>query len=124
MHEASLAMDIIETVKESVEGRNIERVTQIEVELGEFSFVTPQQLRAVFEMVAQDTIAQKAKLKIKIRHGKIRCLQCNYKGKVKVDKCEHSHMKLIKCPKCKSTATEILEGNGIVVGNIKAEVRG
>lgn len=123
MHELSLAMDIVETVKKSVEGRNVERVTHVELELGEFSFVTPEQLKHAFEMVSQDTIAGNAKLKIKVRHGKIHCTQCGYEGKVKVDAHGHSHMVLIKCPKCRGTAVEILGGKEIIVKNIKALVK-
>ncbi len=112
-------MDVIETVEKSVEGKNVKRVTQIELELGEFDFVTPEQLAAAFEIASDGTIAKGAKLKIKTKHGKIKCNECGYVGKVEVENKEHSHL-LIHCPKCDSVSVEVLEGKRLIVKNIRA----
>lgn len=122
MHEISLATKVIEIVEDSIRGQNVEKVTKIEVELGEFSSVTPEQFKTVFEMVAQDTIAQNAELKILLKPGRIRCLQCEYEGKAKsIQNHNHKHMLMVECPMCNSTSMEILEGKGLRVKNIKAE---
>lgn len=113
-------MSIIETVKKSAEGKNVKRVTQIELEFGEFNFVTPERLAAAFEIASDGTIAKGAKLKIKTKHGKIKCNECGYAGKAEIENEEHSHMFIIHCPKCDSASIEVLEGKGLVVKNIRA----
>lgn len=113
-------MSIIETVKKSVERKNVKKITEIELELGELNFVAPEGLAAAFEIASEGTIAKGAKLKIKTKHGKIKCNECGYAGKVGLENEEHSHA--IHCPKCDSSSIEIVEGRGIVVKGIKAEV--
>ena len=113
-------MSIIETVKKSVEGKNVKKIMQIELELGEFNFVTPEGLTAAFEIASDGTIAKGAKLKIKTKHGKIKCNECSYAGEVEVDNEEHSHM--MHCPKCGSSSIEIVEGKEIIVKGINAEL--
>lgn len=109
-------MNIIETVEKSVERKNVKRITQIELELGEFNFVTPEQLAAAFEIASDGTVAKGAKLKIRTKHGKIKCNECSYRGEVE----EHSHTFIIYCPKCHSASVEVLEGKELIVKNIKA----
>lgn len=125
MHEFSLAMGIVEAVTNSTKGRRVERVREIEVELGELTFVTPKQLRFAFEMASQDTLAQGAKLKIKVKQGKVRCLECGYEGKASFrghDEVDHHHDFPLYCPKCSGISIEILEGEGTEIKSIRAEV--
>jgi hydrogenase nickel incorporation protein HypA/HybF len=127
MHELSLAMGIVKTVMNSTEGRRVERVMEIEVELGELTFVTPEQLRLAFEMASQDTIAQGAKLKIKVKQGKVRCLECGYEGKVSFrghGEIDHRHDLPVYCPKCSGISMQILKGEGTEIKSIRVEVTG
>jgi hydrogenase nickel incorporation protein HypA/HybF len=117
-------MSIVESVKDSLKGYKVKEVKEIEIEMGELHYVTPEQMQTVFEMASKDTIAEGARLKVTLKKGKIRCLRCGYLGEVDVHlehEHEHTHM-APHCPKCNDTAVEILEGNDIVIKNIKAEV--
>jgi len=124
LHELSLATSIVESVEESLKEYKVKEVKEVEIEMGELHYVTPEQMKAVFEMASKDTIVEGARLKVTIKKGKIRCLRCGYSGGVNVQlehEHEHSHM-APHCPECNDTAVEILEGNDIVIKNIKAEV--
>ncbi|MBU2560437.1 hydrogenase maturation nickel metallochaperone HypA [archaeon] len=123
MHELGMAMEIVEVVIKSLEGRKVNGVKEVEIELGELHKISPEQMRQVFEMAAKDTIVEGAKLKVKIKKGKIRCQSCGYSGGVKVAmKHDHDHIAHIHCPECEGVSIEILEGNDIDVRNITADV--
>lgn len=123
MHELALAMEIVEAVKNSLRGHKVRMVKEVEIEMGELHNVTPEQMEYVFEMASKDTIAEGAKLKVKIKKGKVRCLSCGYSGRVDVDmKHEHDHFADLHCPECRGASLEILEGQDIEIKNIRAEV--
>jgi hydrogenase nickel incorporation protein HypA/HybF len=123
MHELGIAMDIVEVVKKSLEGRNVKAVNEVEIEMGELQRITPEQMKQVFEMAAKDTIVEGAKLKVNINKGRVRCQNCGYQGGVEVEmRHDHDHKAHIHCPSCDSASIEILEGNDIDVRNIEADV--
>jgi hydrogenase nickel incorporation protein HypA/HybF len=123
MHELGMAMEIVEVVTKSLEGRKVMAVKEVEVELGELQRISPGQMRQVFEMASKDTIVEGAELKVKIKKGKVRCQDCGYSGGVKVEmNHDHDHAAHIHCPACDGVSIEILEGNDIDVRNITADV--
>ncbi len=123
MHELGLAMGVVEAVKNSLKGHKVKTVREVEIEMGELNNVTPEQMRQVFEIAAKGTIAEGAKLQVKIKEGKVRCLACGYSGGVDIDmEHDHDHSMHLHCPKCNEVGLEILEGEDIEVRNIQAEV--
>jgi hydrogenase nickel incorporation protein HypA/HybF len=118
-----LAMGIVDAVKNSLKGHKVKAVRVVEIEMGELNNVTHEQMRQVFEMAAKGTIAEGAKLEVKIKEGKVRCLDCGYSGRVEVDvEHGHDHSTHLHCPKCSGGSLEILEGGDIEVRNIRADV--
>jgi hydrogenase nickel incorporation protein HypA/HybF len=123
MHELGMAMEIVEVVTKSLEGRKVKAVKEVEIELGELRKISPEQMEQVFEMASKDTLVEGAKLKVKIKKGRVRCLGCGFSGRVEVKmEHDHSHSTHLHCPKCEGVSLEILEGNDIKVRNIEAEV--
>jgi hydrogenase nickel incorporation protein HypA/HybF len=121
MHELGMAMEIVEVVTKSLEGHKVKAVKEVEIEMGELHKVHPEQMEQVFEMASKGTVVEGAKLKVKIKKGRVRCLGCGYLGGVDVE-LKHDHKAQPHCPKCEGVSLEILEGNDIEVRNIEAEV--
>lgn len=121
MHELGVAMEIVEVVKKSLEGHTVKAVKEVEIEMGELHKVMPKQMEQVFEMAAKDTVVEGAKLKVNIKKGRVRCQGCGYSGGVEVET-EHDHSMHVHCPECGGVSLEILEGKGIEIKNILADV--
>ncbi|MFX1295707.1 MAG: hydrogenase maturation nickel metallochaperone HypA [Promethearchaeota archaeon] len=126
MHEFATAQNIVRTVSQAAMMNKAKEITEIRLELGEFTFVNPEQLRFVFEIAAKDSLAEGADLIITKIPGKIRCMKCGYIGGLKYTGPEiHSYTAaqfVMDCPQCKSKETEIAGGRELRIKDIKIEV--
>lgn len=123
MHELGMAMEIVEVVIKSLEGKRVKKVKEVEIEMGELHKISPRQMESVFEMASKDTIVEGAKLKVKIKKGSVRCPGCGFSGRVEVEmEHDHDHKAHVHCPECDGVSLEIMDGNDIDVRNIEAEV--
>jgi hydrogenase nickel incorporation protein HypA/HybF len=123
MHELGMAMEIVDVVSKSLEGRRVKAVKEIEIEMGELHRISPEQMQQAFEMASKDTIAEGATLKVKIKKGNVKCLSCGFEGAVEVEmEHDHDHPAHLHCPECSGASLDILEGNEITVRNIEADV--
>ncbi len=73
-------------------------------------------------MATKGSIAEGAKLNIKITPGKIKCRDCNQISEVTLTReSELTGLQLFKCSHCESNNTEIIEGKKANVKNIKIQ---
>ncbi len=125
MHEFSAACSIVDAAVAAAESHNVKRVTSVNVEIGEFTFLIPEQLEFNFEIASKDTIIEGATLKITKVKGRIKCQECGYEGETRVDPELPPQLALfapMKCPECGSSSTVIIGGKEFVITNIEAEV--
>ena len=125
MHEFSAALSIVETAVHAAEENNVTRVTEVNVEVGEFTFLIPEQLIFNFEIASKKTIVEGAELKISTKKGVLKCHDCGFEGESKVDPDippQIASFSPMKCPSCGSSATEIVGGKEFVIVDIRAEV--
>lgn len=125
MHEFSAAMSIVETAVETAKQNNVVRVTAVNVDVGEFTFLIPEQLIFNFEIASKNTVVEGAELRVTKTKGKLKCSDCNYEGETEVDPDVPSQIAAfapMKCPKCNSSATAIVGGKEFIITNILAEV--
>jgi len=126
MHEFATAQSIVRTVARAAMMNNAKKITAIRLEIGEFTFINPEQLKFVFEIAAKDSIAEGAQLIISKSPGKIKCTKCGYEGGLKYLGPEiHSPLTaafVLDCPKCESKETEIIGGRELHIKDIKIEV--
>ena len=98
---------------------------KVVVELGELTYLNPEQVKFGFEVLSKDTIAENAEIIFEIIPGKIKCFNCGYEGEIirDEDSIDHSFISsiMLKCPKCGSTETDIVGGNDSIVKNIEIE---
>jgi len=120
LHGIGLALNIIENVKKSLEGHRVKEVKELEVELGEFYYVSEKELKDAFEIVAKDTIMGNVALKVSIIRGRIRCINCGYTGRGEIN--NEPHAIQVTCPKCGEGLVEILEGKELKLKKIRVEI--
>jgi hydrogenase nickel incorporation protein HypA/HybF len=125
MHEFSAACSIVETALKAAKNNNVTRITVVNVELGEFTFLIPEQLIFNFEIASKNTILEGAELRIKSIKGKLRCNECGFEGNSEVDPDIPPQIAVfapMKCSNCGSSSTQITGGKDFIITNIEAEV--
>lgn len=125
LHEFSAALSIVETAVIAAEENNVKRVTAVNVEVGEFTFLIPEQLIFNFEIASKNTIIEGAELRITKKKGVLKCHDCGFEGDSEIDPDippQIASFSPMKCPSCASSATEIVGGKEFVISDILAEV--
>ena len=84
MHEFSAACSIVDTALEAAKNNNASKINVVNIEVGEFTFLIPEQLAFNFEIATKNTIAEGAELRIKNVKGKLLCSDCGFEGESKV----------------------------------------
>ncbi len=69
MHEWHITEELVNTVCAQAEENRINRLTRIQLELGEDSHITEDSLRFCFQLLSEKTIAREAVLEIKSSAG-------------------------------------------------------
>ncbi len=125
MHEFSAALSIVETAVQAAKENNVSKVKAVNVEVGEFTFLVPEQLEFNFEIASRNSVVEGAKLQITKKKGALKCDDCGFEGESQVDTDIPSQIAVfspMKCPKCKGSSTEIIGGKEFIITNILAEV--
>lgn len=73
MHELSITRNIVAIVSERANGA---KVTQVTLEVGKLSAVIPEAIRFCFDVVAQGTVLEGARLEVIEVPGRGRCRVC------------------------------------------------
>ncbi|MFX0076373.1 MAG: hydrogenase maturation nickel metallochaperone HypA [Candidatus Hermodarchaeota archaeon] len=122
MHEFAFAYNIFKVAEATAIKYNAKKITEVILEIGELTLIVPELLQRSFEMATKGSIAEGAKLNIKITPGKIKCRDCNQISEVTLTReSELTGLQLFKCSHCESNNTEIVEGKKANVKNIKIQ---
>jgi hydrogenase nickel incorporation protein HypA/HybF len=125
LHEFSAACSIVDTALEAAKSNNATKVNVVNVELGEFTFLIPEQLIFNFEIASKNTILEGADLRIKSIKGQLKCNDCGFEGDSEIDTDLPPQIAIfapMKCPKCGSSSTQIIGGKDFIITNIEAEI--
>ncbi|MFX1482224.1 MAG: hydrogenase maturation nickel metallochaperone HypA [Promethearchaeota archaeon] len=125
MHEFSAACSIVDTAVEAAKNNNATKVSVVHVDVGEFTFLVPEQLIFNFEIASKNSLLEGAELRIRTVKGRLRCDDCKFEGASMVDPDIPSQIAVfapMKCPKCGSSSTKITGGKEFVITSIEAEV--
>ena len=127
MHEFSAACSIVDTAVEAAKNNNATKVSVVNIEVGEFTFLIPEQLTFNFEIASKNSILEGAELRIKTVKGKLLCNDCKFEGESQVDPNIPNEIAVfapMKCPKCGGSSTTITGGKDFVITSIEAEIAG
>ncbi len=112
MHEFSVAQEIIRTVLREAERHGAKRVLRVELEIGEITFLNPEQVSFWVEQGLVGTVAEGAELAVKRVEPEIRCEDCGRVGSLRVEEDPKYHFALpvFLCPACGSRRIVITKG--------------
>ncbi len=115
IHEVGIAESMLQIVQQAAEQNNMEKVTSLLIEIGQFSGVEPHALEFAWEFVSKDTVAEGSTLEILRPPLVLYCTHClnEYAG----------DMEDLRCPTCQDEVFEILKGREMLVRSISGDQR-
>jgi len=126
LHEVATSQSLADAVLREAQERNATRVLRVEVEVGELSFLEPEQIGYWAEMCFQGTVAEGADLDIRLIQPLVACEECGYSGDIRIAEHPAYHVKLpvFQCPDCGSSRLEVRRGRGCTLRRVEMEVPG
>lgn len=111
MHELAVTESILNIASDHARRANAERVIQINLLLGRLSSIVDDSVQFYWDMLAEGTICQGAKLNFDRVPARLTCLDCGKPYNVADD--------LIPCPNCGSSRVKVLSGDEFRVESIE-----
>ncbi len=97
-------------------------VVEIDLEVGELTFLNPDQLRFAFEALSEGTVAERAKLNIEKVGVRIKCPRCGYEGPISYEGPE-DHLgylpRFLECSVCGSREPDVISGRECMIRSLK-----
>lgn len=125
MHEISVMTEVIETVMRAAEAKRALRVVRVNLQVGELTFLSPDQMLFAFDILKQGGrgVIEGAELEIETIRARGVCMSCGYSGETRVEEMEEYHFRLptLQCPQC-GERLDITEGRDLYVRDIVMEV--
>ena len=124
MHEFSVISSIVDLVKQEMETRPVILVKEVNLEVGELTFLAHGALEFGFTaLVEKDSKIANDALNIIPVQAEVKCKNCDYEGPMKVKDSEQMHIgvPIFKCPKCEGQI-EVIKGKECIVVNLKMEL--
>lgn len=111
MHEMSVTESMLEVVLKHAARNRADKVTKINLVLGDFSTVMPESVQFYFDIISKDTVAQGAELSFQRTRLIAECRECGRQFEV----VEYD----FTCPGCGGDKSEIISGREFQVESIE-----
>ncbi|MCK4443743.1 MAG: hydrogenase maturation nickel metallochaperone HypA [Thermoplasmata archaeon] len=123
MHEFSIMSDIMEALKEEAEKHELKSVKQVVLEVGELTFLSHEQLKFCYKVLAEGTIFDGSELILETKPASVKCDPCGYEGETSLSDSPGYHYMLpnFSCPEC-GKPTEIVSGRECIITRMVADV--
>jgi len=121
MHELSIVADLFTIIEERAKQARASRVTKVRVMVGELSGVVPELFRSAFHSYKKGTIADRARLEMKIVKIKFKCQNC---GREITAKNFRDESFSYSCPFCRSKDMELISGRDLYLERLEIETAG
>lgn len=120
MHEISIMTQLVNAILDRLKEYDFVRVEEVELSVGELSFLAEDQLRFAFEILSENTPLQGAALVIRESPSIVRCENCGYEGPLRVEDDPKYHIAtpIFTCPRCDSPV-EVIKGRECEVTNVR-----
>ena len=121
MHELSISQSIAKTVLEKASEQKAENILSVEIEIGELTFLNPEQVEFWLEEIFKKTPAKDAKIQIRKINSQMKCQDCQWQGKINArdDPFYHTYFFTSRCPQCGSSSLKIKRGRECLVRKIR-----
>ena len=123
MHEVATSQSLADAVLREAGARNATRVLRVEVEIGELSFLDPEQIGYWAEMCFQGTVAEGAQLDVRLIRPFVMCEECGHAGEIRLAEhpAYHFQLPVFQCTDCGSSRLEVKRGRGCTLRRIEME---
>lgn len=113
MHELPVTQSILKIALEHAEKANARRVIGLNLVIGELATMVDDSIQFYWEIIAKDTIAEKATLHFRRVPAELECLSCAEKY--------HPADGDLTCPKCGSLHVKIIAGEEFLLESIDVD---
>ncbi len=123
MHEFSTMQGIVNAILEEAKKYRAIKIYRVEIEIGELTFLGKEQMKFAFDILKENTIMEDAKISIKKKKARVKCIKCGYEGGVEYGMKDDFHITfpIIRCPKC-GGEVEIVKGRECLIKNVEMEI--
>lgn len=123
MHEVSVMASIVEAVLEELKRHDVESVEEVDLVIGEITFLGREQMEFAYEVVTRGTILEGSRLVMHEEKVEVECPSCGYAGPVPYVGGSPDHMiPDLSCPRC-SGAVRVTKGKGCRVTSLRVVER-
>ncbi|MFC1966518.1 hydrogenase maturation nickel metallochaperone HypA [Chloroflexota bacterium] len=113
MHELSITQSILSIALEQAKAAKADRITKIDLTLGELAGIVNECVEFYFELLSKDTIAAEARLSFHRPPTQLRCRNCS--ATFSPDGPDWT------CPACQERSVEIIAGRECYVSSIEVD---
>jgi len=113
MHELAVTQSILKIALQHAEKADAKRVTDLNIVMGELSKMVDDSIQFYWDIIAKDTIAEKATLHFRRVPAEFQCLSCS-------EKYNPGDEEFI-CPKCGGARVKIVAGEEFLLESIDVE---
>lgn len=113
MHELAVTESLLTISLQHAEKANAKRVTDLHIVIGELASMVDDSIQFYWDVIAKDTIAEKAILHFKRVPAELQCMTCS-------EKYSPADGELI-CPKCHGVGAKIIAGEEFFLESIDVE---
>jgi len=113
MHELPITQSILKIALQHAEKANAKRVIDLNIVIGELATMVDDSIQFYWEIIAKDTIAEKASLHFRRVPAELQCLSCSEKY--------HPADGELACLKCGSVNVKIIAGEEFFLESIDVE---
>ncbi|MBN2676586.1 MAG: hydrogenase maturation nickel metallochaperone HypA [Anaerolineaceae bacterium] len=113
MHEVGIADSIMGITKDVARENGLTRITNITIQIGQFTAIEADALDFAFQLMTKDTPVEGAELVIEKTPLLLRCKKCEGEYSGEIDN--------LSCPLCGAEDYMILQGREMVVKSISGE---
>ncbi len=113
MHELPITQSLLKIALDNASKANANRVTALNIVMGEFSSMVDDSIQFYWEIIAKDTIAEKAVLNFRRVPAELQCMTCFEKY--------HPTDKELVCPNCGGVGAKIIAGEEFSLESIDVD---
>ena len=113
MHELPVTQSLLKIALDHAEKANAQRITALNIVMGELSSMVDDSIQFYWEIIAKDTIAEKAELHFRRVPAELQCMAC-------FEKYSPTERELV-CPKCGGVGAKIIAGEEFALESIDVE---
>jgi hydrogenase nickel incorporation protein HypA/HybF len=113
MHELSVTESLLKIALEHAGEANAKRVTDLNIVIGDLASMVDDSIQFYWEIIAQGTIAEQARLNFRRVPAELQCQDCFERY--------HPTDRELACPKCNGVNTRIIAGEEFALESIDVE---